>query len=225
MNELLFFSEIAILIVFLLFSLKLGKTALALFVVLQTIFANLFVTKQMELFSLTVTCSDVYVVSAIFGLNLIQEYFGKKEAQKVIYLSFFFLALFMVLAKIHLLYQPSVKDSTHGAFITIFSNTPRIVVASILTFFIVQWFDLFFYGFLKARYKQNSIIFRMGFSSVISQILDTLLFSFLGLYKIVDSIYDIIILSSIIKLLTIVSSGSFMFFLKKFFNLKENESF
>jgi queuosine precursor transporter len=223
MNEILFFSEIAILVFFLLLSLKLGKYALITFVSLQTIFANLFVTKQMELFSLTVTCSDVYVVSAIFGLNLLQEYFGKKEAKKAIYVSFIFLVLFMILVKMHLLYIPSSSDYTQSSFLTIFSHIPRIVFASVTVFFLVQWLDLFFYDFLKKRVGQSSLVLRMGFSSILSQIVDSLLFSFLGLYGIVDHIWDVIFFSFLVKLLTIASWSGFMIVLNKIFKLKRQD--
>lgn len=224
MNEFLFFFHIIILIVFLIVSAKFGKPSLMVFVCLQTILANLFVTKQIELFSFTVTCSDVYVVSAIFGLNLLQEYFGKAEAKKTIYYSFIFLILFMIVAKVHVLYTPSVVDKTQSSFEKIFEFTPRIILASIFVFFLVQWFDLFFYGFLKNRCNKDSLVFRMVSSSALSQFLDTVLFSFLGLYKIVDKIFDVIVVSFSVKFVTIISCGLFIGITSKLLKLKkENE--
>lgn len=220
MNELLFFSHVVILLFFLMVSLKMGKTALIVFICMQTVLANLFVTKQMELFSFTVTCSDVYAVSAIFGLNILQEYFGKEIAKKTIYLSFVFLFLFMIVSKIHLLYVPSIVDTTHSSFNVILKNTPRIVIASLSVFFLVQSFDVNFYGFLKKKYKKNSFLIRIGTSSIISQLLDTVLFSFFGLYGIVDNIYDIMIVSFFVKFLTVISCGLFVFFTNKFFKVR-----
>jgi uncharacterized integral membrane protein (TIGR00697 family) len=162
----------------------------------------------------------VYAVSAILGLNLLQENFGKKEAKKATYMSFVFLLLFMVVAKMHLLYTPSFSDQTQSSFLTIFSNTPRIVIASLSVFFLVQRFDVGFYGFLKKRFKNNSFLFRVATSSLLSQLLDTVLFSFLGLYNIVDNILDVMIVSFCIKTVTILSSGLFIFFTKKAFKFK-----
>jgi len=221
MNELLFFLHVFILIIFLLVSVKIGKEALVVFVCLQTILANLFVTKQIELFSFTVTCSDVYVVSAIFGLNLLQEYFGKKEAQKTIYYSLMFLLLFMVVAKIHVLYMPSIVDTTQNSFYKIFESTPRIIIASIAVFFVVQWFDMFLYSALKKRYNKNTLLIRMLTSSVLSQFIDTVLFSFLGLYLIVDKIFDVILVSFSVKLITIISCSFFIGFTNKLLRVKK----
>lgn len=223
MNELLFFIHICLLIFFLIFSLKLGKEALTIFVCTQTIFANLFVVKQMELFSLTVTCSDVYAVAAIFGMNLLQEYFGKKSAQKTINLSFVFLLLFLFVSKLHLLYHPALVDRTQASFKTIFENIPRIVFASLAVFFLVQWFDLVFYGFLKKKFKENSIIFRLGASSILSQLIDTLLFSFFGLYMIVENIVHVMIISFFVKLLTVVSCSIFMGLVSKFIKIEKKD--
>lgn len=220
MNEILFFSQIIILISFLMVSLKLGKNALIVFVCMQTVFANLFVTKQIELFSLTVTCSDVYAVSAIFGLNLLQEYFEKKEAKKTIYLSFVFLSFFMIVAKMHLLYLPSSVDKTHNAFFIILSHAPRIILASISVFFLVQWIDYYVYGFFKKRYGARSLIFRLGLTSIFTQFIDTFLFSFLGLFNIVENIWDVIFLSFFIKTVTILSSSFFIAAITKFSNFK-----
>ena len=44
---------------------------------------------------------------------------------------------------------------------------------------------------------------------VFSQLIDTVLFSFLALYNVVDSVFSIIIVSYAIKLISIIFSGSF----------------
>ena len=227
MNEIFFFVHVFVLLFFLLLSLKLGKEALIIFTSLQTIFANLFVTKQMDFFSFTITCSDVYIVSAVFGLNLVQEYFGKKNAKKTLYLSLLFQICFMIVSILHLLYIPSIQDQTHDSFVKIFQNTPRIIIASIAVFFLVQRFDIFFYGLLKKKFEKKTIVMRLGFSSIISQFIDTVLFTFLGLYMIAYNVWDVILVSFFIKFLTILASGVFVSFTYKIFMKREvrNELF
>lgn len=82
MNELTFFIHIAAMISFIILALRIGREALIAVIVVQVILANLFVTKQMNLFSLDITCSEVYTVGAIFSLNLLQTYFGKRRQIK-----------------------------------------------------------------------------------------------------------------------------------------------
>ncbi len=216
MNEIIFFLHILILLVFLLFSLRIGKNALVAFVTLQTVFANLFIAKQIVFFGFNVTASDMYSVSAIFGLNLLQEYFGKDEAKKAFKVSFIALLLFLAAARIHVSYTPSLHDNAQKAFENIFSNSIRIVLSSLVVFFISQRFDVWFYGFLKKKFEAGSFLMRMGFSSLTSQFLDTLLFSIFGLMGVVDKIFDVIIFSFIVKAAAIFCASFFITFTKKF---------
>jgi uncharacterized integral membrane protein (TIGR00697 family) len=56
---------------------------------------------------------------------------------------------------------------------------------------------------------------RNYFALTISQLIDTLLFSFLGLYGIVANIFDILILSFCLKLLAIALMTPFLMIAKK----------
>ena len=215
MNELIFFIHIGALITLALLALKLGERTLTCFVILMTILSNLFVLKQIKLFSLTVTASDAYAICGLFSLNLIQEYFGKDKAKNVVVANFFLMAIFGLMSFIHLSYHPADQDSTQSAYSAILSLSPRIVSSSLLSYFFSQRFDLVFFGFLRKTYFKNSLSIASLISSSISQIIDTVLFSFLALYGQVDSIFSIIFLSLVIKFITILLMSPMMNFSKK----------
>ncbi len=216
MNELLFGFHILTVIAFALAALRLGKGALIAFAVLLAVLANLFVVKQMVLFGFTVTCSDVFAVGGILCLNLLQEYYGKEAAGRAIKISVFGLIFFVCMAQAHLLYAPAAGDGTQGAFETIFSSTPRIVLASIAVFYLVQKIDIRLFGWLKNFFEGRKLPWRMGVSLFISQLIDTVLFSFAGLYGIVDSVADIIVVSFAVKCLVIACNSALVGFSKRF---------
>jgi len=216
MNEVLFFTHIFLLLSFLLISLRLGKKALFVFIAMQGVFANLFVTKQIVIFNFSATCSDMYVVAMILALNLLHEYFGKLEAKKAINIAFIFAVLFAIVSKFHLFYEPSVLDKTHVAFNIIFAATLRIVTASIVVFFIVAKFDIWLYPFFRRIFGKNSLIVSMIFATIIVQIIDTFAFGFLGLYGVLDNLLEVILISFMVKTITIFSSILFIYFSKKF---------
>ena len=211
MNELYFFFHILVIVTFTLGALKLGKEALITSFGVQALLGNLFVTKQMLCFGLNVTCSDVYTVGALFSLNLIQEYFGKALAKKTIWISSFILFFFIVMSQIHIHYLPSAHDTTQKAFHAILSFAPRIMLASFFVAFICQKFDVEIYSFFKKR----QILLRFGSASLISQLADTILFSFLGLYGLVHSLFDIIIMSYLIKVIVIFCMAPFTILVRK----------
>lgn len=216
MNELLFLAHILAVLGFVFGALRLGKSALVSLVVLQAVLANLFVVKQTELFGFSVTCSDVFAIGSIFTLNLLQEYFGKESAQRAVGASFLGLLFFAAMSQMHLLYAPASFDTTHQGFLQIFSSTPRIIFASIAVFYLVQKIDIHLFGWLKQKLEGKNFPFRVGLSLIISQTLDTALFSFAGLYGLVESILDIILVSLLAKFLIIACSSFLTPFSKRF---------
>ncbi|HBS48207.1 TPA: integral membrane family protein [Candidatus Dependentiae bacterium] len=217
MNEILFLFHILIVFAFLIFSLKMGKEFLFSFIILQSILANLFVLKQMNLFGFEVTCSDVFAVGAMLGLNLLQEFFGVEFAKKAIYASLFFALFFCGMSLFQIFYIPSVHDINHCHYNAILSVEPRIIAASFFTYFVVQFLDLKFYAFLKKVFKKHYFIIRNSFSLVLFQLIDTILFTFLGLWGLVASVSDVILMSFFIKLLIIfVLSPLVLLFVKVF---------
>ena len=214
MNELIFLFHILFVMGFGLAALRLGKEALIAWIAIQTILANLFVVKQIFFFGFEVTCSDVFAIGCLFGLNLLQEYFGRKSAQKATWVCFFAMVFFALMSQFHLLYTPSVHDTTQNAFFTVLSATPRLLLASLATFMLVQQIDLRIFRKLSAHIP--SFALRSGISLSLSQLLDTVLFSMLGLYGIVSSLFDVIFMSFILKMVIVLAMTPLTLFSRKF---------
>ncbi len=201
MNELIFLLHASALSLFLLIALRMGKEALIALISLYGILANLFVTKQITLFGLGATASDAFAVAAILGLNLLQEYFGTAISKKAIWICFMSLVAYTAATQLHLAYMPSSFDITHGHFCALLEVMPRITFASIFTFFIVQQIDRWLYGILQNKFGTRYFVLRNYASLAFSQLIDTILFSFLGLFGVVENIASIILVSYMIKML------------------------
>jgi len=214
-NELIFGGHILAVIIAILIALRLGKEALTALFCLLIISANLFVIKQIEFLGMTITCTEAMTIGCILSLNLIQEYWGKAQAKKAIYCSFFLLVCFGVLAQFQMLYLPSPHDTHHGAYSSVLHHSPRLLLASLFTTLIVQRFDMSFYSLLKRKMRTQSLLMRNIASLAISQLLDTALFSVLGLAGIVHSIVPIMIVSYLVKMVVILSMTPFTLISKK----------
>ena len=214
MNEVLFLIQIFVIVACALAAYKLGKEALVAWVAIQALLANLFVLKQITLFGLNVTASDAFAIGSLLGLNFLQEYSGREAANKAIWICFFFMIFFVVASQIHLFFQPSVYDTTQNAYTILLSPTPRLFIASLCVFFVVQQFDIRLFSLLKNKLPQAAFAWRAGLSLVASQLLDTCLFSFAGLYGIVASVVDIIVISFIVKLAVILCFSSIVKWVK-----------
>jgi queuosine precursor transporter len=214
MNEILFFSHIILIFLFLAAAVRLGQGVLTVFIALTSVLANLFVVKQMTLFGFQVTCSDVFAVGGILGLNLLQDLYGKEAARRAIRSSIFAMILFTLMSQIHLFYSPTMFDQTQSAYVLILGQTPRIVLASLTVYYIVQRIDVIFFAFLKRWIE--SLGTRLLISLLVNQALDTVLFSFFGLYGLVASLFDIILVSYSVKCAIIASSSYLAALLKRY---------
>jgi len=214
-NELLFVMHTLITILFCLGALRLGKYALIAMLCLLGVLSNVFIAKQIMLCGFAVTCSDVYAVGGILCLNLLQEFFGREIITKTIWTSFFCLLVFLVMSQLHLWYQPNGFDSAHEHYQALFGFMPRIACASIISYITVQLLDVRIFSLLQRLFLGKFFTLRAVISLILSQTLDTVLFSFLGLYCIVGSISQVIIVSLIVKLMIIGLSTPLISLTKK----------
>lgn len=221
MNEWIFLLHLCVVALFLMFAMKLGKEALSFFVVFSFFSANFFVVKQIDLFGLHLTASDLYGIASIISLNIVQELYGKKLANKLIWLSFFFLSCFLIYSQIHLWYLPSRFDVTHDAFVRILSYGPRIVSASLLVYFIAQKINMHLFAYITKHFKKN-LSQRLIIASATAQLFDTIAFTLIALYGNVANVWHIIAVSYVIKLCMILFTSPLAHLFKTFTKVEDN---
>lgn len=212
MNEMIFFAHILLLLGFTYLAGRVGKHALIALITLEVVLANLFVTKEIVLFGLHVTPTDAYAVGSLIGLSLLQEYFGKEEAKKMVAINFLILLFFTAMALIQTFYLPSSFDKQHQAFTAVLSVTPRIFLSSLLCFYLTQKLDIELFQRLR---KRLSLTFTLAISLLITQAFDTVAFSLLALWGLVHSLIHIILVSYLIKLITMAAMVPFTRYLKR----------
>lgn len=222
MNELLFLCYIFLVSASSLIALRLGKEALIALICLQCVLVNLFVTKEITLFGLTATASDALGVGAALSLNLLQEYYQRAITQKTIWISFFCVLFYISAIFLHLAYIPALSDISQIHFLALLTPMPRIVIASIAVYLVTQHLDCHLYAYMCQKFENRHFILRNYGSIAITQLIDTILFSFLGLYKLNASfsslsvIADIIVISYTIKLAVLLLATPFLAMSKKF---------
>ena len=215
MNELLFIIQTLFVSGSAIFAWTISKEALIAFICLQIIIANLFVTKLISLFGYTATGADAFIVGGIIGFHLLQEFYGTEITKKTIYLSFGLLLFFLAVSHIHLAYAPSLFDQTNVSAHIIFGNIPRITFASLTAYFISQQIDVRIFSFLKIFFSGRFLPLRNFITASISQLIDTILFSFIGLWGIAGSLTSIIFISYSIKIVSLLIATILIGFIRK----------
>ncbi|MBU4269635.1 queuosine precursor transporter [Candidatus Dependentiae bacterium] len=225
MNELIFFLHIISVVVATFLALRLGKSALVGLICLETVLSNLFVLKQMTIFGLNATCADVFVIGIVLGINLLQEYFGIEFSKKTIKISFFAMFFYLLMSFIHLSYIPSQHDWAHILFNEILRFTPRIVIASMFAYFVSLRFNASFYARLNEKFDGKYLVLRNIISIIFTQLIDTIIFVFVGLFGIVGSPVQVIVVGFSIKVLITFIAMPIIGFTKKYLikNLDSND--
>lgn len=219
-NLLIFCFHVAIICSFSLLMLKIGERALNAWLCVLAICMNLFVTKQIDILDMQVTASDAIAGSYLFGLCLIQEYHGRKNAQMHVLFSFCCSIGFLILSWFHLWYRPNAYDVMQPLFINLLSCMPRLILASLASFIIVQIFDIQFFKWIKTKLNGGKFGLRVLITMTLAHILDTLFFSFFGLYGLVHNIWHVIVFSLVIKIIASILGGIFAIFSKDNTNIK-----
>ncbi|MFH1462019.1 MAG: queuosine precursor transporter [bacterium] len=220
MNELIFLLHIMFVVGFTFLAFRIGKSALIVFVCLQAVLANLFVVKQMNILGLNATCADVFIIGSILGINLIQEYYGKDAAEETIKISFFAMFFYLIMSQVHLFYLPNSFDNAHDLFEGILKFAPRITIASVFAYFVVLIINNKFYAYLKNSFKDKYLFLRNFISIMLTQLLDTFIFVFAALYGIVGSVWQVMFVSLVLKVIVISLSTPFVELSKKLFSKK-----
>jgi uncharacterized integral membrane protein (TIGR00697 family) len=216
MNELLWFGFALINFGFVVLIYQyFGKTGLFAWITLAIILANIQVTKNIELFGLTATLGNIMYGTIFLITDTINELFGVKEAKKAVLLGFAVMIVTLVIMQTALLFTPTDWDEGHNALAYTFGLLPRIAFGSVIAYLISQWFDVQFFDFLKR--KQNPLWVRNNASTLISQLIDTLIFvpiAFIGLYE-TNVIIEIALTTYLIKVVVAFLDTPFIYLMKK----------
>ncbi|MDE6124441.1 MAG: queuosine precursor transporter [Eubacterium sp.] len=188
-NELLLIGSVIFIFSMVLIAYKLfGKTGLYCASVLATVLANIEVLILIHAFGMEQTLGNVLFAATFLITDILSECEGKKAANKAVFIGMFTSLFFLILSQSWLLYKPSENDWAMGSIKDVFSNTPRMLIASFVVYAISQIFDVWLYhkwwAFTEKKFgdKRKFLWLRNNGSTLLSQILNTFLFTVFAFY-------------------------------------------
>ena len=196
-----------------------GKNGLLAFNVLATLLGNIEVLLLVKAFGGEMTLGNVMFASTFLITDIMSENHSRKDANRAVVISTFCSLVFIAISQMWLLYTPGENDWASGAFHTIFSSTPRIVCASLLVYLISQLTDVWLYHkwweWCRKRFgdEKKGLWIRNNGSTMVSQLLNTLLYTFFAFYGTYDikTLMSIFISSYIIYIITSLLDTPFVY--------------
>lgn len=223
-NELLLIISLVVLFgSVLLFYRLFGKAGLYCMTVFATIAANIEVLLLVDAFGMEMTLGNILFAMTFLITDILSENEGKRAANLSVAIGIGTCALFILVSQSWLLYIPSVNDWAQPAFRSIFTNTPRMMLASLLVYAIAQVFDVWLYHAwwkLSTRKTGDShkyLWLRNNGSTMISQLVNTVLFTvfaFWGTYD-MPTMVSIILSSYIIFVVTSLADTPILYLARR----------
>lgn len=187
MNELLLVASLIFTFGSVILAYKLfGKMGLFCFSAIATVLANLEVGILVEAFGMEQTLGNVLFAATFLATDILSECESKQDAARCVHIGIFSSLFFLVISGSWLLYVPSVNDTVSASLISAVAKTPRVILASLAVYAVVQFFDVWLYhriwSFTEKRFgnKRKFMWLRNNLATMTSQLINAILFNLLA---------------------------------------------
>jgi uncharacterized integral membrane protein (TIGR00697 family) len=161
-----------------------GKAGLQVAISTAIILANIQGPKLTVIFGLETTMGVIFYSSIFFATDVLSENYGKREANKAVWMGFVVSVIVLFMLSFAVLYLPTdlsaakgFSQPLHDAFLVIANFAPLMVFGSLTAYLISQKFDVWAFHKIKSITGEKYLWLRNNGSTVASQMLDTAIFS------------------------------------------------
>ncbi len=170
----------------------LGKSGLYAWTVVATVTANIEVMILVDAFGMEQTLGNILFASTFLVTDILSETYGKASANKAVKIGIFTNFAFIVISQSWFLYTPNANDWAMPSMQEIFSNTPRLMLVGLAVYAIAQAFDVWVFHHIWERTeklwgdRKKGLWVRNNLSTLLSQLVNTILFTFGAFYGVYD---------------------------------------
>jgi len=181
MNEVLFIAFTLTLLVVNLIAFRMGKIYVFILIAIYSLMMNIFVLKQFTLFGFMITGGNALYGAVFLLTDLLSEHYDKRTAFKSVVTGFLTVTLFIIATQFLLAFTPNSADFAQSSLATLFSITPRILTGSLIAYIIAQSLDVYLYDYIRKLTGEKWLFIRNNGSTIVSQFIDTIVFTAIGL--------------------------------------------
>ncbi len=145
--------------------------------------ANLLGSKIATFWGITVSVGIFAYPLTFLITDGIAEVYGKKKTWNFVWAGFLSQVMIFLFVLLSIKLPPASRYAFNTEFVTIFSMSLRMIVASVVAFLFSQFHDIWAFHFWKKVTKGKYLWLRNNLSTVVSQLIDSLLFMFIAFYQ------------------------------------------
>ena len=138
------------------------------------IISNILASKTFSLYDIILPCGVVIFPLVYIVGDVLTEIYGFTLAKRTIYLGFI-VTLIAIIAYQIAIFLPGTDLATSNAFSIILGSTPRILIASLISYLVGSYVNAYFMKILKERYT-DYLFARCSISTLFGEGLDAIIF-------------------------------------------------
>jgi len=192
----------------------LGRAYLYGYVAAAIILMNIFVVKGVYIFGIATAGGNVLYATVFLATDILNEYYGRKEAQKAVWLGFFVTIFFLIMSQLFLRMIPADYDIAQGAMETLFGFLPRVVLGSMVAYLVSQSLDVYIFDKIKKATGEKWLWLRNNGSTMTSQLVDTIIFTLFVFWGVYPKLWQFILFAYILKVIIAFCDTPFMYLSK-----------
>lgn len=135
--------------------------------------------------------------------DVLTEVYGFTASRKAIWIAFCYSCFFSIFIYAVCLLPPSEHWNEQEAFEKIFLVSPRIVLGSVISYFIGEMINTTIIAFLKIKFRGEYFALRAIFSTLIGSLLESTIFGYIAFFGRIpmNELIEMIVLLTLIKVL------------------------
>ncbi len=137
------------------------------------IMANIVSVKFVKILWLDLPAGTLLFPLTFLFTDAVSELYGRREAQRLVWLGFYANLLVILIIKLTVWVTPADFWKHAEAYNLIIDSAPKIIIASIIAYIISQSHDVWAFHFWKRLTKGRWLWLRNNASTLVSQLLDT----------------------------------------------------
>ena len=180
------------------------KTQLLLTVFVSSLLlGNLLGSKIIEIFGVVTSVGLFGYPPTFLITDIVEEVRGKEATKIFVHAGFLSLCIAVLFVFVSTGLPPSPLYPHNEAYNYVFSNSLRLILASMIAFVISQYHDLWAFNFWQQKTNGRYIWLRNNLSTIVSQLLDSIIFMFIAFYHATPELGAVQIFDMIMPLWTL----------------------
>jgi len=190
-----------------------GKWGLYTWMALAVVFANIQVSKQVDIGGISTALGNVMFASTYLTTDILNEKYSDKASKNAVKIAAAALIAYIIFAIFTQSFVPNSYDTVDGAMKSIFAMSVRITTASGVMFVLSNWVDVILYQKIKQKTGGKYMWFRNNISTILCNCAENFGFSILAFIGTFPLLYclEVALAGSVIEMLIAACDTPFLY--------------